>query len=348
MVVASPGAIVMSVPIAFLGGIACAAKHGILVKGGNYLEDLAKSDIFVFDKTGTLTQGVFEVKRVKAVGMLERDLLKIAAHVECYSNHPIAQSLFEAYTGAINKDKVYRVRETPGYGVSATYEGQRVHVGNWRLMEKEKVEIEEPDTSGSVVYVAIGNTYVGHIVISDEIREDAYDTLDYLKNRCNGVLVMLTGDSEDAGRETAEELDMDYAYSDLMPLEKVEQLEEFLFVQDSSEKLVFVGDGINDAPVLARADVGVAVGELASAAAVEAADVVLINGELTKLKDVIRIAKETVKVVNQNIMFAMGIKAMVLLMAGIGYFGMWEAILAEVGVMIASIMNAAWTAKYTV
>ncbi len=348
MVVASPGAIVMSVPIVFLGGIACAAKHGILVKGGNYLEDLAKSDIFVFDKTGTLTQGVFEVKRVKAVGMLERDLLKIAAHVECYSNHPIAQSLFEAYTGAINKDKVYRVRETPGYGVSATYEGQRVHVGNWRLMEKEKVEIEEPDTSSSVVYVAIGNTYVGHIVISDEIREDAYDTLDYLKNRCNGVLVMLTGDSEDAGRETAEELDMDYAYSDLMPLEKVEQLEEFLFVQDSSEKLVFVGDGINDAPVLARADVGVAVGELASAAAVEAADVVLINGELTKLKDVIRIAKETVKVVNQNIMFAMGIKAMVLLMAGIGYFGMWEAILAEVGVMIASIMNAAWTAKYTV
>ena len=348
MVVASPGAIVMSVPIAFLGGIACAAKHGILVKGGNYLEDLAKSDIFVFDKTGTLTQGVFEVKRVKAVGMLERDLLKIAAHVECYSNHPIAQSLFEAYTGAINQDKVYRVRETPGYGVSATYEGQRVHVGNWRLMEKEKVEIEEPDTSGSVVYVAIGNTYVGHIVISDEIREDAYDTLDYLKNRCNGVLVMLTGDSEDAGRETAEELDMDYAYSDLMPLEKVEQLEEFLFVQDSSEKLVFVGDGINDAPVLARADVGVAVGELASAAAVEAADVVLISGELTKLKDVIRIAKETVKVVNQNIMFAMGIKAMVLLMAGIGYFGMWEAILAEVGVMIASIMNAAWTAKYTV
>lgn len=346
MVVASPGAIIMSVPIAFLGGIACAASHGILVKGGNYLEALSKSDIFVFDKTGTLTKGVFKVTSVKAVGMLERDLLKIAAHVECYSNHPIAQSLFEAYTGAINKDKVYRVRETPGYGVSATYEGQRIHVGNWRLMEKEKVEIEEPDTSGSVVYVAIGNTYVGHIIMSDEVREDAYDTLDYLKNKCNGVLVMLTGDSEDAGRETADELNMDYAYSDLMPLEKVEQLEEFLFVQDSSEKLIFVGDGINDAPVLARADVGVAMGELASAAAVEAADVVLINGELSKLKDAIRIAKETVKAVNQNIVFAMAIKVMVLLMAGIGYFGMWEAILAEVGVMITAIMNAAWTAKY--
>lgn len=348
MVVASPGAVIMSVPIAFLGGIACAARQGVLVKGGNYLEDLAKADIFVFDKTGTLTKGVFAVKNVKAVGMLERDLLKIAAHVECYSNHPIAQSLFEAYTGAINKDKVSRVREAPGYGVSATYEGQRVHVGNWRLMERENVAIEEVDTSGSVVYVAIDNTYVGHIVISDEIREDAYDTLDYLRRRCNGVLVMLTGDSERVGRETAEELDMDYAYSDLMPLEKVEQLEEFLFVEDGTEKLVFVGDGINDAPVLARADVGVAVGELASAAAVEAADVVLINGELSKLKDVVRIARETVKVVNQNIAFALFIKALVLLMAVVGYFGMWEAILAEVGVMTASILNAAWTAKYTV
>lgn len=348
MVVASPGAVIMSVPIAFLGGIACAARQGVLVKGGNYLEDLAKADIFVFDKTGTLTKGVFAVKNVKAVGMLERDLLKIAAHVECYSNHPIAQSLFEAYTGAINKDKVSRVREAPGYGVSATYEGQRVHVGNWRLMERENVAIEEVDTSGSVVYVAIDNTYVGHIVISDEIREDAYDTLDYLRRRCNGVLVMLTGDSERVGRETAEELGMDYAYSDLMPLEKVEQLEEFLFVEDGTEKLVFVGDGINDAPVLARADVGVAVGELASAAAVEAADVVLINGELSKLKDVVRIARETVKVVNQNIAFALFIKALVLLMAVVGYFGMWEAILAEVGVMTASILNAAWTAKYTV
>lgn len=348
MVVASPGAIIMSVPIAFLGGIACAARQGVLVKGGNYLEDLAKADIFVFDKTGTLTKGVFAVKNVKAVGMLERDLLKIAAHVECYSNHPIAQSLFEAYTGAINKDKVSRVREAPGYGVSATYEGQRVHVGNWRLMERENVSVEEVDTSGSVVYVAVDNTYVGHIVISDEVREDAYDTLDYLRRRCNGVLVMLTGDSERAGRETAEELDMDYAYSDLMPLEKVEQLEEFLFVEDGTEKLVFVGDGINDAPVLARADVGVAVGELASAAAVEAADVVLINGELSKLRDVVRIARETVKVVNQNIAFALFIKALVLLMAVVGYFGMWEAILAEVGVMTASILNAAWTAKYTV
>ena len=348
MVVACPSGLVMSIPIAFLGGITSAARQGILVKGGNYLEALAKADIFVFDKTGTLTEGTFAVKEVKAYNMGERDLLKLAAHVECYSNHPIAQSLFEAYTGVIDKNKVYRVKEEPGYGVSATYEGQRVHVGNWRLMEKQKVKVADVETAGSVVYIAVGQECVGYFVIADEIREDAYDTLNYLRQQCNGVLVMLTGDSEKAGREVAEELDMDYAYTNLMPVEKVEQLEEFLFVQDDSEKLVCVGDGINDAPVLARADVGIAMGDLASAAAVEAADVILVKGRLSKIKDAIRIAKETIQVVNENIMFAIIIKAMVLLMAVIGYFGMWEAILAEVGVMFAAILNAVCVSKYTV
>ncbi len=348
MVVACPSGLVMSIPIAFLGGITSAARQGILVKGGNYLEALAKADIFVFDKTGTLTEGTFAVKEVKAYSMGERDLLKLAAHVECYSNHPIAQSLFEAYTGVIDKNKVYRVKDEPGYGVSATYEGQRVHVGNWRLMEKQKVKVADVETAGSVVYIAVGQECVGYFVIADEIREDAYDTLNYLRQQCNGVLVMLTGDSEKAGREVAEELDMDYAYTNLMPVEKVEQLEEFLFVQDDSEKLVCVGDGINDAPVLARADVGIAMGDLASAAAVEAADVILVKGRLSKIKDAIRIAKETIQVVNENIMFAIIIKAMVLLMAVIGYFGMWEAILAEVGVMFAAILNAVCVSKYTV
>ena len=348
MVVACPSGLVMSIPIAFLGGITSAARQGILVKGGNYLEALAKADIFVFDKTGTLTEGAFAVPPVTAWSMGERDLLKLAAHVECYSNHPIAQSLFEAYTGLIDKNKVYRVKEEPGYGVSATYEGQRVHVGNWRLMEKQKVKVADVETAGSVVYIAVGQECVGYFVIADEIREDAYDTLNYLRQQCNGVLVMLTGDSEKAGREVAEELDMDYAYTNLMPVEKVEQLEEFLFVQDDSEKLVCVGDGINDAPVLARADVGIAMGDLASAAAVEAADVILVKGRLSKIKDAIRIAKETIQVVNENIMFAIIIKAMVLLMAVIGYFGMWEAILAEVGVMFAAILNAVCVSKYTV
>lgn len=348
MVVACPSGLVMSIPIAFLGGIACAARQGILVKGGNYLEDLAKADIFVFDKTGTLTEGTFSIKEVKAFGMSERELLKLAAHVECYSSHPIAQSLFEAYTGVIDKNKVHRVKEEPGYGVSATYEERRVHVGNWRLMEKQQIEIETVDSTGSVVYVAVGQECVGYFVIADQIREDAYDTLDYLRQQCNGVLVMLTGDSQRAGREVAEELDMDYAYTNLMPIEKVEQLEEFLYIQDDSEKLICVGDGINDAPVLARADVGIAMGDLASAAAVEAADVILVKGELFKIKDAIRIAKETIKVVNENITFAIIIKVMVLLMAVIGYFGMWEAILAETGVMIAAILNAVCVAKYTV
>ena len=225
MVVACPSGLVMSIPIAFLGGIACAARQGILVKGGNYLETLAKADIFVFDKTGTLTKGTFSVKEVKAYGMSERDLLKLAAHVECYSNHPIAQSLFEAYTGVIDKNKVYRVNEEPGYGVSANYEGKRVHVGNWRLMERQKVEVENVEFAGSVVYVAVEKECVGYFVIADEIREDAYETLSYLRQQCNGVLVMLTGDSEKAGKAVAEELDMDYAYSNLLPVEKVEQLE---------------------------------------------------------------------------------------------------------------------------
>lgn len=348
MIVACPSGLVVSIPIAFLGGIACAARQGILIKGGNYLEALAKADIFIFDKTGTLTEGVFAVKEIKAVNMDEKEMLKIAAHVESYSNHPIAQSLLEAYDGTIDKDKVYRVKESPGYGVSATYEGQRVHVGNWRLMEKQKIEIEEEvESSGSVVYVAVGKQYAGYIIISDEIREDAYDTLEYLREKCNGVLVMLTGDSEKAGKEVADELEMDYAYTNLMPMDKVEQLEEFLYIQDDSEKLVCVGDGINDAPVLARADVGIAMGDLGSAAAVEAADVVLMTDELPKITEAIRISRETIRVVNQNINFALIVKAIVLLMAVIGYFGMWEAILAEVGVMFAAILNAVWVAKYT-
>lgn len=348
MIVACPSGLVISIPIVFLGGIACAARQGILIKGGNYLEDLAKADIFIFDKTGTLTEGIFAVKDVKPVDMSEEELLKIAAHVESYSNHPIAQSLLEAYEGTIDKEKVSRVRETPGYGISATYEGQRVHVGNARLMERQKIDITSVDVTGSVVYVAIGKSYAGYITISDEIREEAYDTLEYLRDRCNGVLVMLTGDSERAGQEVADELDMDYAYTNLMPMDKVEQLEEFLYIQDDSEKLVCVGDGINDAPVLARADVGIAMGDLGSAAAVEAADIVLMTDELTKIEDAIRIAKETLSVANQNINFALIVKAMVLVMAVVGYFGMWEAILAEVGVMFASILNAMWIVKYTV
>ena len=348
LVLSCPSGIAISVPIAFLAGIAASARHGILVKGGNYLENLAKADTFVFDKTGTLTEGVFTVKEVKAVGMAEEELLKIAAHVESYSNHPIAQSLVDAYDGEIDKSKIYRVKETPGYGISAIYEKERVYVGNWRLMERQEVLVDEVDTEGTVVYVCIGKRYAGYILIGDTIKEDARWTLRYLKEKCRAVLVMLTGDVEKAGSVVAKELRMDYAYTNLMPADKLEKLEEFLLLQDSTEKVVCVGDGINDAPVLARADVGIAMGALGSAAAIEAADVVLMEDELSKIIDAIKIAKETLKVVNQNIRFGLLIKILILVLAAIGYFGMWEAIVAEVGVMFVGILNSVWVAKYNV
>lgn len=348
MIVACPSGLSLSIPIAFLGGIASAARQGILIKGGNYLEDLSKANIFVFDKTGTLTEGVFAVKEIHAANGTEEEVLKIAAYAESYSNHPIAQSLLEAYNGTIDKEKVYRVKEVPGYGISATYEGQRIHVGNHRLMEKQKIEVEEVESTGSVVYVAVGKECIGYIIISDQIREEAYDVMDYLREKCNGVLVMLTGDSEKAGVEVADELGLDYAYTNLMPMDKLEQLEEFFYIQDDSERLVCVGDGINDAPVLSRADIGIAMGDLGSAAAIEAADIVLMNDDLSKIKDAIRIAKETLRVVSQNITFAMIVKFLVLFMAVIGYFGMWEAILVEVGVVFVAILNAVGVVKYTV
>ncbi len=346
LIVACPSGLVMSIPIAFLGGLASAARQGIVIKGANYLEDLSKADTFVFDKTGTLTEGVFTVQEVHPVGIEEKELLKIAAHAESYSNHPIAQTLLQVYEGAIDKSAVYRVKEIPGYGISAMYGGKKVYVGNYRMMSRYGVEAEEVYTAGTVVYVAVANQYAGYILISDVIKEDAKWTLKYLKEKCHGVLVMLTGDTEDAGMDVARELDMDYAYTELMPADKLEQLEDFLVVQDDMERLVCVGDGVNDAPILARADVGIAMGALGSAAAIEAADIVLMEDELFKIVDAIRIAKETLRVVSQNITFAMVVKVMILVLAVIGYFGMWEAIIAEVGVVFAAVLNAVWVVKF--
>lgn len=347
MIVACPCALVMSVPIAFLGGIASAARHGIVVKGGNYLENLAKADTFVFDKTGTLTEGVFTVERVKALGMSEEELMEMVAHIESYSNHPIAKSLVAAYQGKVDRGRVRHMKEIPGYGISASYDGYRVDIGNIRMMEKKKVLIDDDDTTGTLVYVSIGGRYVGHIVIRDMLKEDTKDTLNYLKEKCHAVLVMLTGDTKNSAGVVAEELDIDYTYTNLMPQDKLERLEDFLFLQDDTERLVCVGDGINDAPILSRADVGIAMGNLGSAAAVEAADIILLEDELTKIIDAIRIAKETLHVVSRNISFALVIKFFVLIFAAIGYFGMGEAILAEIVVMFMAIINAGWVVKYT-
>lgn len=347
MIAACPAGLVMSIPVAFLGGIASAARQGIIIKGGNYLEDLAKADTFVFDKTGTLTEGVFKVKEIKPAGMTEEELLAMTAHIESYSNHPIAQSLMTAYEGKYDKTKVKRVKEEPGYGISATYDGERVHIGNLRMAEKYHVEADRVKSSGTVIYVIKGNKYAGYIVISDTIKEDAKSTLEILKEKYNAVLVMLTGDSKSSGTMVAKELHMDYAYTNLMPQDKLEQMEEFILVQDDSEKVVCVGDGINDAPVIARADVGIAMGALGSAAAIEAADIVLMEDELPRIIDALRIARETIRVVSQNISFALVIKFIILLLAAIGYISMWEAVFADVGVMIISIINAAWVVKYS-
>lgn len=346
LIVACPTALVMSIPIAFLGGIASAARQGIVIKGANYLEDLSKADTFVFDKTGTLTEGEFSVQEIYAEQGTEEELLKIAAHVESYSNHPIAQSLLNAYDGEIDKDLVSNIKQIPGYGLSGDYDGKRIHVGNFRLMEKYDIEVDEFDSTGTVVYVSVGTEYMGAIIIEDAIKYRAKWTMKYLKDKCKAVLVMLTGDTRRAGYAVAKELKMDYAYTDLMPSDKLEQLEDFLTIQDDMEKLVCVGDGVNDAPVLARADIGIAMGALGSALAIEAADIILLEDELPKIVDAIKISKETLRVVNQNIAFAIAVKVIIVLLALVGYFGMWEAIVAEVGVVFAAIMNAVYVVKY--
>lgn len=348
LVVACPCGLILSIPLAFLGGIAASARQGIVVKGRNYLEDLSKADTFIFDKTGTLTEGVFRVTDVRAFSMTREELLRIAAHVEGHSNHPIAQSLMTEYRRQVDKRKVYRMKEMPGFGVSAMFEGAQVLVGNKKLMEWQNIVCADVNQAGTVLYVAVEGRYAGYIVIEDTVKEDTKDTLRYLKDKCNAVLVMLTGDTEKASIPVARELGMDYAYMNLMPEDKLEHVEDFLGIQGAMERLVCVGDGINDAPVLARADVGIAMGALGSAAAIEAADVILLEDELSGIVDAIKIARETVRVVSHNISFALFIKALVLVLAIIGYFSMWEAIFAEVGVMFIALMSSAGVARYTV
>lgn len=348
LVVACPCGLVLSIPLAFLGGIASAARQGIVIKGRNHLEDLAKADTFIFDKTGTLTEGVFRVKDVRAFHMTREELLGIAAHVESYSNHPIAQSLLTEYRRQVDKRRVCRMREMPGFGVSAIFDGERVFVGNKRLMDRQGIVCTEVEQPGTVLYVAIGKHYAGYIVIEDSIKENTKDTFDYLRDKCNAVLIMLTGDTQSGSLPVARELKMDYAYADLMPEDKLEHVEDFLSIQDSSERLVCVGDGINDAPILARADVGIAMGAMGSEAAVEAADVILLEDDLPGIVDAIKIAKETLKVVERNVTFALLIKALVLVLSVIGFLSMGQAIIAEVGVMFLALLNSAWVTKYTV
>lgn len=324
---ACPCAIGMSVSTAFLGGILSAAKKGVIVKGGVYLEILAKVNTFLFDKTGTLTEGVFEVQEVHAQWLTEEELLEIATYVESYSNHPIAVSLKNAYGKELEKIRMTEMEEIPGYGLTAIYEGKKVYVGNARLMEERGIRFQEIHKSGSVIYIAVDGKYAGYIVVSDMIKKDAKEMIMYLKKHCQAVTVMVTGDTQFTGKEVAEELELDYYYANQLPQDKVERLEEFLNMQDDTECLAAVGDGINDAPVLTRADVGIAMGALGSDAAIEAADIILMDDEPLALVDAVRIAKETLKVIRQNTVYAVLIKIIVLGLALCGMITIKGAII---------------------
>ena len=349
LIAACPCGLLISEPLAYLGGIAAAAKHGVIVKGGHFLELLTQSDIFIFDKTGTLTEGEFDVTEVHPEGGTdEEELLKLGAYAECYSNHPIAKSLQQAYQKPIDKKLIKSVKEQAGYGVSATVDGKRVHIGNRRMAEKQKVEYAHVESSGTVLHVVVDKEYAGYIVAEDVIKEEAYSTMEWLQKKFHAVLVMLTGDRVAAARKVAWELDMDYAYANLLPEEKLEHLEEFKQIQGDKEKVVFVGDGINDALVLTEADIGIAMGAFGSDAAIEAADIVLMEDDISKIIDIIKLAKETVQVVKSNLFLAFVIKAVVLLLCLPGYMGLWTALAADLAVMFASLLNAISIVKYPV
>ena len=340
LVVSCPCALVISVPLSFFGGIGGASKLGILIKGANDLEALSKVDTVVFDKTGTLTQGRFEVTAVHAQEMSEAELLDIAALAESYSNHPIALSIIKAHGGHLDRSRVSSIEESSGYGVTAVIDGKKVSVGNDKLMHRAGVQWQDCHLPGTTVHIAADGVYMGHIVISDTVKPDAKEAILALKN--NGVrkTVMLTGDNKKNGEAVAAELGLDEAKTQLLPDEKVAAVEELLQQKPDKRTLAFVGDGINDAPVLARADVGIAMGALGSDAAIEAADIVLMDDRLTGLSKAMRISRKTMRIVHQNIVFSLLVKLAVLVLGALGIANMWFAVFADVGVMILAILNA--------
>lgn len=340
LVVSCPCALVISVPLSFFGGIGCASKKGILIKGSNYLEALAQTEIVVFDKTGTLTKGIFKVQEVHGEGISEDELIKLAAYTESYSNHPISISLKNAYGKDIDNDKISDVQEIPGHGVSATMDGKRVLAGNNKLMKQNNISYYEGELVGTVVHVAIDDKYAGYILISDEIKEDAADAIRILKQSNIMQMIMLTGDDKAVGEKVAKELGMDKVYAELLPVDKVEKLEELIKSKSSKGKLVFVGDGINDAPVLARADIGIAMGGLGSDAAIEAADIIIMTDEPSKISTAIKISRKTLKIAYENIVFAIGVKIIILVLSAMGLATMWAAVFADVGVAIIAILNS--------
>ena len=340
LVVSCPCALVISIPLSFFGGIGGASKMGILIKGSNYLEQLANTEIIVFDKTGTLTKGVFEVQKVKAIDTSEEELLKITAYAENYSNHPISLSVKKAYGKEIDEKQIVKAQELSGLGIVARIGEQDVLVGNEKLMNENQIKFTKCSDIGTILYVAIEKKYAGYIVISDKVKEDAINTIKNLKKSNIKQTVMLTGDRKNVGESVARELGIDKVYTELLPDGKVEKVESLLKQKSEKGKLAFVGDGINDAPVLAISDIGIAMGGLGSDAAIEAADIVLMTDEPSKIVNAIQLSKRTMRIVKENIIFAISIKILVLILSAFGLSTMWEAVFADVGVSVIAIINA--------
>ena len=346
LVVSCPCALVISIPLSFFGGIGGASRQGVLIKGGNFMETLAKVDTVVFDKTGTLTEGTFSVTAVHPEQMTEAELVEVAALAESYSTHPISRSIIDHYGAEIAHHRVSDVEEVSGHGVKAKVDGREVAIGNARLMESVGAKWTACERPGTIVHVAVNGVYEGHIVISDTVKKDAKQAIDSLRKMGVRRTVMLTGDSEAVGRKVAAELGLDEAYCGLLPGDKVEHVERLLAESAGKGALAFVGDGINDAPVLSRADVGIAMGALGSDAAIEAADVVLMNDRPSRIATSISIARKTLAIVRQNIVFALGVKGLVLVLSAVGLANMWGAVFADVGVAVLAILNAMRALKF--
>ena len=340
LVVSCPCALVISIPLSFFGGIGGASKMGILIKGSNYLEALANTEIVVFDKTGTLTEGDAKVQKIEAEGISKEELLEITALAENFSNHPIAISIKSEYNKPIDEKRIVKTQELTGRGINATIDEKEVLVGNEKLMKEEKIDYKECTDAGTALYVAIDKKYVGYILIADSIKKDSKKAIQNLKKNGIKQTVMLTGDRKQVGEVVAKELGIDKVYTELLPDGKIEKVEELLKEKSPKGKLAFVGDGINDAPVLAISDIGIAMGALGSDAAIEAADVVLMTDEPSKIVDAIHLSKKTMRIVKENITFAILVKVIVLILSAFGLSTMWEAVFADVGVSIIAIINA--------
>lgn len=340
LVVSCPCALVVSIPLGFFSGIGACSKNGILVKGSNYLEAISKSEIVVFDKTGTITEGEFKVRSIHSVDIRDNELLKLASYAEYYSNHPISISIKKDYGHKINPNKISDVKEIPGRGVIALVDNKKVMVGNNKLLEENNIEYEKCDIIGTIIYVAVDNVYHGYMVISDRIKDDSALALRLLKNLGVKKTVMLTGDKDDVSKNVFERLNINEYYSELLPQDKVNIINEFKKKLTDDGKIVFAGDGINDAPVIMSADIGISMGGVGSDAAIEASDIVIMTDELSKIATVINISKSTMKIVKQNIVFAISVKIFVLLLISFGILTMWSAVFADVGVSVLAILNS--------